>query len=449
MESKFYRYSISLGSIFLYGAVLIGLYFTSRFSYTLFHSLAEFFSITIGFTVFVIVWNTRHQLDNSYVTWLGISFLFVTSIDLIHALAYKGMGVFTGFDANLPTQLWIASRYLQSLSILVAILFSRRKPGTVPLFTGYLVITALLFILIFTGIFPTCYIEGQGLTPFKINSEYIIIGILLVSGALLWHNRETFDSEVMNWLLISQALMICAELAFTAYISVYGPANMIGHFLKLIAFFYVYKAVVKMGLERPHRLLFRNLKQSETALRQALEEVQKLAVTDPLTGLNNRRYFFELAEHEFQHARRYQRNLSTIMLDLDNFKNINDTYGHVVGDKVLQEVADCCRQETRKVDVVARYGGEEFIFILPEIDQDGAAQVADRLRQSIASKCVTTQAGDASVTGSLGIATLNEEHATLESLLIAADFALYQAKDGGGNRIHCAPQPEAEPPRMP
>lgn len=435
MKNNFNYWMIKMRTVVVFGLALWGLYMTSHISYILFHSLAEFFSITIGFTAFVITWNTRHQLDNNYMIWLGISLLFVTSLDLIHTLAYKGMGVFTGYDANLPTQLWIASRYLQSLSMLAAALFFQRKLNPVAIIWISLIISAGLVISIFTGVFPACYVEGSGLTDFKIVSEYIIIAIMLTGNFILWRQRQAFDSEVLGWLMTSQFLTICAEVAFTSYVSVYGPANMIGHFLKLIAFYFVYKAIVKMGLERPHRVLFRNLKQSETALRNALEEVQKLAIIDALTGLYNRRHFFELAEFEFQRAHRYQRELSVIMLDIDDFKMVNDTYGHIIGDQVLQEIAESCRQETRKVDIVARYGGEEFIFLLPEIDIETAMQVAERLRENIATRKITTRAGSVTVTASLGLSNLTEDYPNLESLLIAADAALYQAKETGRNRI--------------
>jgi diguanylate cyclase (GGDEF)-like protein len=188
-------------------------------------------------------------------------------------------------------------------------------------------------------------------------------------------------------------------------------------------------------LERPHRLLFRNLKKSESELGKALEEVQRLAITDSLTGLYNRRHFFELAEHELQRARRYRRSLSAIMLDIDHFKQVNDTYGHAVGDHVLKEVADSCRQAMRKEDVLGRYGGEEFVIMMPESNLVATCQVAERLRQSIAQKTIDTEVGPVMVTVSLGVITLDDECSTLETLLAGADQALYWAKRSGRNRV--------------
>ncbi len=109
------------------GAVLFGLFLTSLYSYILFHSLAEIFSIVIGCSIFILAWNSRRRLDNDSLLFLGIAYLCVSGLDLIHTLAYKGMGVFPGYDANLPTQVWIAARYVQALSMLILPVFLRQN----------------------------------------------------------------------------------------------------------------------------------------------------------------------------------------------------------------------------------------------------------------------------------------------------------------------------------
>jgi len=418
-----------------YGLVLFGLYLTSRYSYLLFHALAETFSIVIGCSIFILAWNSRQRLDNNYLLFLGIAYLFVSGLDLMHTLAYKGMGVFPGYDANLPTQLWIAARYVQSLSLLIAPVFLRRKMNATFVFILYTAVTIAVLAAIFANAFPTSYIEGVGLTPFKIISEYIISLILLGAIAFLLYHRTAFDGKVVQWLVASLALTVIAELAFTFYVSVYGLGNLVGHLLKLIAFYLIYIAIVEMGLEKPHRLLFRNLKRNEAALENALQEVQRLAITDSLTGLYNRGHFSKIGEDEVRRAGRYLRSLSAIMLDIDHFKRANDTYGHSVGDQILQGVAERCRHELRGVDVVGRYGGDEFVILLPENDLGDAAQVAERLRKSIAEMKLNTKKGSATVSASLGVATMDGKQTTLETLLSRADQALYAAKQSGRNRV--------------
>jgi len=164
-------------------------------------------------------------------------------------------------------------------------------------------------------------------------------------------------------------------------------------------------------------------------------KVEQLAITDSLTGLHNRRHFLELAEHEFQRARRYQRPLSVVMLDIDHFKRVNDTYGHATGDQVLRAVAARCRETLRAIDFMGRVGGEEFILLLPENGLEGARRAAERLRQRVAETPIETERGTVSVTISLGVASLTADCPDLKTLLERVDAALYAAKNAGRNRV--------------
>ena len=255
---------------------LFGLYLTSLHSYLLFHSLAEIFSIAVAYAIFMVAWNSRQFLDNNYLLFIGISYLFVGGLDLIHTLAYKGMGVMPGYGANLPTQLWIATRYIESLSLLIAPVFIRRKLRPSLILTGYSLVTAMVLGTIFYWrIFPDCFIEGVGLTPFKKISEYLISVILAGSIALLVRKQKAFDRHVLRLLIASIFLTIAAELAFTFYVSVYGLSNLFGHFCKIISFYLIYKAIIETGLTKPYDLLFRDLKQSEEAQREARDKLER------------------------------------------------------------------------------------------------------------------------------------------------------------------------------
>ena len=178
-------------------------------------------------------------------------------------------------------------------------------------------------------------------------------------------------------------------------------------------------------------------KQISNSLERArlFEEVQSLALTDPLTGLQNRRSVFEVGRIEFSRAKRMKRPFSCMMLDLDHFKKINDQFGHPSGDQILQDFAARCLNFVRDGDLVGRYGGEEILILLPETDLEMALRVAERLGAAIAEKTFQTLENEISVTVSIGVAAMDENTPHLEALIARADQALYIAKHKGRNRV--------------
>lgn len=164
-------------------------------------------------------------------------------------------------------------------------------------------------------------------------------------------------------------------------------------------------------------------------------EIKLLAVTDSLSGLNNRRYFFELSEKIYEEAKNDNKTLSVIMLDVDHFKSVNDKYGHDVGDIVLKSVADVCKANLRKEDVLGRYGGEEFCITLNNTNLKEAEQVASRIRASIENLQIEINNIVVKITASLGVNQLRPNHSDFRQILTEADRALYVAKDNGRNRV--------------
>jgi PAS domain S-box-containing protein len=262
-------------SILFVTLVFAGLSLIARSNYLLFHSLIETFSIIVASGVFMIAWNARAWIGRHYFLFLGIALLFPSALDLIHVLAYEGMGVLPTRGGNTATQLWIASRFLQSVSLLVAPLFVRRHFRVSALFAVFGAAVSLILVAIhLCGIFPDCFIPGTGLTPFKKISEYAICFILVASVVVLNRNREAFAKEVFLLLVASTLSTIVSELAFTFYISVYGLSNLIGHYFKLLSCYLLYKAIIEMSLKKPFDLLFRNLKQNEERLQRNRDELE-------------------------------------------------------------------------------------------------------------------------------------------------------------------------------
>ena len=164
-------------------------------------------------------------------------------------------------------------------------------------------------------------------------------------------------------------------------------------------------------------------------------EVQTQAITDSLTGLYNRRGLFELGQRELDRLRRFERPLAAIMLDIDYFKQVNDTYSHAIGDQVLKELAARCRTHLREIDILGRYGGEEFAILLPETDQHDAYRVAERIRKHMIEASVQTDQGPVSITISLGVTAAGPDSTDLAVLLDRADTAMYSAKQSGRNQV--------------
>jgi diguanylate cyclase (GGDEF)-like protein/PAS domain S-box-containing protein len=188
--------------------------------------------------------------------------------------------------------------------------------------------------------------------------------------------------------------------------------------------------------EEELRLAREELEMVNLELRFAFEHEQHLAHTDMLTGVNNRRYLFELAEHEFDVARRYGQPLSIIMFDLDHFKLINDTFGHALGDQMLQLVTQVTCSQLRDVDLIGRYGGEEFVIVLPVTSAVQAYLLAERIRSGVTALRVENDKGAATVTLSIGIAEMIHEpqDKSVEDVIHRADEAMYAAKQAGRNR---------------
>ena len=169
---------------------------------------------------------------------------------------------------------------------------------------------------------------------------------------------------------------------------------------------------------------------------KAEKRLIELATTDPLTGLYNRRHFFDLARHEIARTQRYHRPLSCIMLDIDNFKGINDSYGHLIGDLVIKNMVQRCQQAIREVDIFARYGGDEFILLLPEADQRRAKQLAQRLAKAFRNNPLQIKERAINISISQGLASMKSDQGlSLDTLLTRADEALYNAKRSGKNQI--------------
>jgi len=253
-------------------AVLLLLYLLSRSNYLLFHGIIELFAVVVGSAIFVVAWNTRRWVSNDYLLFLGLAFLFVAIIDVFHTLAYRGMGVFPEFGSDEPTQLWILARYVQAFSLLAAPVFLTHRLRLAPVAALYALVTGFgLLSICRLGLFPDCFVDGQGLTTFKVASEYAISAVLVGGIVSLSRHRQLLEPRVFRLLVAAMVATIAAEMSFTLYADVYGVANMVGHLLKVVSFYLVYRAVVANSLATPYETLFREVSRSGDEARMYLD----------------------------------------------------------------------------------------------------------------------------------------------------------------------------------
>ncbi len=406
---------------FIFILLLSALYSIIHFNFLLFHTLAEVFSIVIAFGIFIIAWNSKKYSDNNYFLFIGISYLFTGTIDLFHTLTYKGVNIIPEYDADLSTQLWIIGRYMESISFIVAPVFIKKKLNINIFFLIYTLITMLLLFSAFKKIFPACYIEGYGLTGFKIISEYLICIIIVLSAILLTINKKYFDRKILNMLIIALISKIISEISFTLYIDVYGLSNIIGHFFKIIAFYLFYLAIVQTGIEKPYQLIFRELKNNE-------EKLSAIALTDELTGLYNRRACYEYLRKIMALTRRDKNSLCICLIDLDYLKTVNDNYGHSQGDKLLKSFGDILKKYIRESDYICRIGGDEFLLIFSNCTQTDAKNYIHRVIEGI--EIYNKNNKRFKIAFSYGLAEFNyrSKESTIDKIIEIADKNMYKDK---------------------
>lgn len=290
-----------LKCIAVYTFFLVSALFLAYENFLIYHTIAELGSVIIAFLIGTIALSTYKVNEDSSIIFLGIAYGFIGCFDLMHMFTYKGMGVFSDSTGNIPTQLWIAARYMESLSFLISFLVWNKKINIKKIFFSYLSISGLLLVSIFyLNIFPDCYIDGYGLTLFKKISEYIISSILLIGIVYFIKQKDRNLNKVDRFLILSLITAIISEMFFIHYINVYGLSNIFGHIFKLISFYFLYIALVKFSLQKPHSDLAkmnnilnkknRKLEKSIHKLRLEYEKREKLEdeyfkKTEILTGI--------------------------------------------------------------------------------------------------------------------------------------------------------------------
>ena len=233
------------------------IWFAADYGYLLAHTLAETFSIVVAVTALAVATTAARFTRNHFVVFVSVAIGWCAGLDLVHTLVFKGMGLIASDSSNPATQFWISARFIQASAMLAAPFMLRRSVNVAWLHGVFAIPCVLAVQLIQSGVFPDCFIEGKGLTPFKIYTEYVIIGMLFASVALLWQRRHLTSRRLLWSMTASVLVMMASEFAFTRYVSAYGQANLVGHILKVYAYWFIYLALVRTTVEEPFGLLSR------------------------------------------------------------------------------------------------------------------------------------------------------------------------------------------------
>lgn len=289
------------------------------YNFLVFHITVELFTIIVAAGIFLFSWNTRSISKNAFFNFIGIAFLFIGFITFLHTLAYKGMNLFSGYDADLPTQLWIIERYLLSLSFLFATLFVNKKLPSLLVFAFYSVIAVLAVLSTFVWKnFPTSYVEGQGLTNFKIYSEYLISLLLILATYMLYKRKEYFDNKIYILLVVSLILNIFSELVFTFYLSVFDMFNILGHIFKMTAYMFIYIAIIEIGLTQPYRMIFRELRKTG----RLKDEFMNIASHELKTPITSTKLYLQLLKKQRKKDEKSKMLIGKIDKQVDKMTNL-------------------------------------------------------------------------------------------------------------------------------
>ena len=236
------------GLPFLLSVILVAI---AQYDGLTFHFLAEGLPIGISFTMFAVIWWMRQFKANPFLLFIACGYFWIGSLDLAHTMVYKGMNLFVVGEANLATQFWIGTRYLESLLLIAAPIFGKKKLNEYVLFWTFGSVSLVLFILILSGNFPTTFIEGAGLTDFKIYSEYLIIAMLALALLALLNQEQTISVNEKALIALAILFTMLAEFSFTLYVDIYGLSNIMGHLFKVFSFWFIFQAIVVYNFKLP------------------------------------------------------------------------------------------------------------------------------------------------------------------------------------------------------
>jgi len=310
-----------LKSWFVPFSMLAVLLLANYFNFLLFHSLAEIFAIIVAILLAVVAWQMYPFTRNAFLMYLGCGYFWIGGLDLVHMMTYPGINIYDVDTPNTSSQFWINTRYIEAILLLTAPWFLNHNINRGLVMAGFGLISTLFYTLVIMDIYPDTYIQNQGLTPFKIISEYIIIGLLVIAMLYLWHKRRLLDHRILTIMIASISLTICAELSFTFYFKIHDLPNILGHVFKLFSFWLIFMGMIKTSLQEPFLAMSRGASTYDaipdativTDQKGFIRQVNQAACT--LAGLSADK-LINTDSHEIFHIRSIDKEVCPVCMQL-------------------------------------------------------------------------------------------------------------------------------------
>ena len=396
------------------------------------HSCMELLAIVVAALVFSISWHSYRSEQAGNLSLLACGYLAVALLDSAHLLSYHGMPDFiTPSSVEKAIDFWLAARLSEAL-VLLGVALRAWRPLTHPqqryqwLAATLGGVTLMVYLRLYQPqLFPRMFIEGQGLTPLKIVMEWLVIGLLACAAVGLLRRREQpFDRQ---GLLLAVGISILSELCFTAYRNSHDIYQLLGHAYKVLACLVVYRVVFVSSIQQPYIQLISEISER----RRAEQQVETLSFYDNLTGLPNLDLLRDRTSKALSTLSRDAQQVALLYMDIDGFKDVNDSLGHACGDTLIRELGSRLQGLLRSSDTLCRATGDEFVILMPDVENaESVGLLAERILHGL-QRPFLLHGHLQTISLSLGAAVAPHDGQDCETLLRNAETAMYQAKQDG------------------
>ncbi|WP_374381103.1 putative bifunctional diguanylate cyclase/phosphodiesterase [Pseudomonas fluvialis] len=396
------------------------------------HSGMELLAIVVAALVFSISWHSYRSEQAGNLSLLACGYLAVALLDSAHLLSYHGMPDFiTPSSVEKAIDFWLAARLSEAL-VLLGVALRAWRPLTHPqqryqwLAATLGGVALMVYLRLYQPqLFPRMFIEGQGLTPLKIVMEWLVIGLLACAAVGLLRRREQpFDRQ---GLLLAVGISILSELCFTAYRNSHDIYQLLGHAYKVLACLVVYRVVFVSSIQQPYIQLTSEISER----RRAEQQVETLSFYDNLTGLPNLELLRDRTSKALSTLSRDAQQVALLYMDIDGFKDVNDSLGHACGDTLIRELGSRLQGLLRSSDTLCRATGDEFVILMPDVENaESVGLLAERILNGL-QRPFLLHGHLQTISLSLGAAVAPHDGQDCETLLRNAETAMYQAKQDG------------------